>query len=101
MLKLVNLGPRLGCASSLMGDQFERFFFQSSGYYKQYSLGRTLGLKDTVLFAQLANAGATFPGHLSGWQTVAEQYFDHILNGGGPSFKTKGANLCSNLSLVD
>lgn len=75
------------------------FYSQALSYYKQYSLGgtnfvfnwdsKTPGL--AVLFAQLANAGASFAGNLSGWQAEAERYFDRILNGGGPSFKTKGA----------
>jgi hypothetical protein len=50
---------------------------------------KTPGL--AVLFAQLANSGASYAGNLSGWQAESERYFDTILNGGGPSFKTKGA----------
>lgn len=80
------------------------YYSQAEGYYQKYSLGGTDAVFNwdskapglAVLFAQLANAGATFAGNLSGWQAEAEQYFDHILNGGGPSFKTKGASLCSN-----
>jgi endoglucanase len=84
------------------------YYSQAEGYYRQYSLGGTNSVFNwdskspalTVLFAQLANAGATFAGNLSGWQAEAEQYFDRILNGGGPSFKTKGARLCSNLAYL-
>ena len=84
------------------------YYSQAVGYYKQYSLGgtesvfnwdsKTPGL--AVLFAQLANAGATFAGNLSGWQAEAEKYFDGVLNGGGPSFKTQGAVHFSSTSLA-
>jgi endoglucanase len=72
------------------------YYSQAENFYYQYSLG----VNDTVfnwdskapglpvLFAQLANAGASFAGNLSGWQAESERYFDRILNGGG---KTKGA----------
>ena len=76
------------------------YYSQAEAYYKQYSLSgqnnvfnwdsSTPGL--AVLFAQMANSGASFAGNLSGWQTESERYFDNILNGGGPSFKTKGAS---------
>lgn len=79
------------------------YYSQAEAYYTQYSLGgkdgvfnwdsKTPGL--AVLFAQLANSGASFAGNLSSWQAESERYFDHILNGGGPSFKTKGASLFS------
>jgi endoglucanase len=77
------------------------YYSHAEGYYRQYSLGGTKSVFNwdskapglAVLFSQLANAGATFAGNLSGWQTEAEQYFDRILNGGGPSFKTKGGLL--------
>jgi hypothetical protein len=75
------------------------YYSQAETYYAQYSLGgqndvfnwdsKTPGL--AVLFAQLANSGASYAGNLSGWQAESERYFDRILNGGGPSFKTKGA----------
>jgi endoglucanase len=75
------------------------YYSQAEHFYNQYSLGgnnsvfnwdyKTPGL--AVLFAQLANAGASFAGNLSGWQAESERYFDRILNGGGPSFKTSGA----------
>jgi endoglucanase len=75
------------------------YYVQAETYYNQYSLGgqndvfnwdsKTPGL--SVLFAQLANSGASFASNLSAWQTESERYFDHILNGGGPSYKTKGA----------
>jgi hypothetical protein len=79
------------------------YYSQAEGYYHQYSLGATTAVFNwdskapglAVLFAQLANAGAPFAGNLSGWQTAAERYFDRILNGGGPSFKTNGARFCS------
>jgi endoglucanase len=77
------------------------YYSQAEGYYHQYSLGATTAVFNwdskapglAVLFAQLANAGAPFAGNLSGWQTAAERYFDRILNGGGPSFKTNGGLL--------
>ena len=80
------------------------YYSQAERYYRQYSLGGTDSVFNwdskapglPVLFAQLANAGATFAGNLSSWKADAERYFDHILDGGGPSFKTKGAMLCSN-----
>jgi len=72
------------------------YYSQAENFYNQYSLGgndtvfnwdsKAPGLP--VLFAQLANAGASFAGNLSGWQAESERYFDRILNGGG---KTKGA----------
>ena len=72
---------------------------QAETYYAQYSLrgsdgvfnwdSKTPGL--AVLFAQLANSGASYAGNLSDWQAESERYFDRILNGRGPSFKTKGA----------
>ena len=75
------------------------YYSQAETYYAQYSLrgqnnvfnwdSKTPGL--AVLFAQLANSGAGYAGNLSGWQAESERYFDQILNGGGPSFKTKGA----------
>lgn len=75
------------------------YYSQAETYYAQYSLrgedsvfnwdSKTPGL--AVLFAQLANSGASYAGNLSGWQAESERYFDRILNGGGPSFKTKGA----------
>jgi endoglucanase len=75
------------------------YYSQAETYYAQYSLrekdavfnwdSKTPGL--AVLFAQLANSGANFAGNLSGWQAESERYFDRIVNGGGPSFKTKGA----------
>lgn len=74
------------------------YYSQAEGYYNQYSLSgkdvtfnwdsKTPGL--AVLFAQLANAGASFAGNFSSWQAESERYFDHILNGEGPSFKTRG-----------
>lgn len=84
------------------------YYSQAEGYYRQYSLGRTNSVFNwdskspalAVLFAQLANAGTTFAGNLSGWQAEAEQYFDRILNGGSPSFKTNGARLCSYLAYI-
>ena len=76
---------------------------QAEDYYKRYSLGesnavfnwdsKTPGL--AVLFAQLANANSSFAGNLSGWQAESERYFDRIVNGGGPSFKTKGTSFFS------
>jgi endoglucanase len=80
------------------------YYSQAERYHRQYSLGGTDSVFNwdskapglAVLFAQLANAGATFAGNLSGWQAEAERYFDRIINGGGPSFKTKGTMLCSN-----
>jgi len=67
------------------------YYSQAESHYARYSLGgkddvfnwdsKTPGL--VVLFAQLANAGASFAGNLSGWQAESERYFDHILNGGG------------------
>jgi endoglucanase len=78
------------------------YYSQAEAYYAQYSLrgensvfnwdSKTPGL--AVLFAQLANSGASYAGNLSGWQAESERYFDRILNGGGPSFKTKGACNC-------
>lgn len=94
-------GDDLAMAALLLAwaTDSSKFYSQALSYYKQYSLGgtnfvfnwdsKTPGL--AVLFAQLANAGASFAGNLSGWQAEAERYFDRILNGGGPSFKTKGA----------
>jgi len=77
------------------------YYSQAETYYAQYSLSgqnevfnwdsKTPGL--AVLFAQLANSGASYAGNLSGWQAESERYFDRILNGGGPSFKTKGGLL--------
>jgi endoglucanase len=74
------------------------YYSQAESHYARYSLGgkddvfnwdsKTPGL--VVLFAQLAKAGASFAGNLSGWQAESERYFDHILNGGGRSFRTKG-----------
>ncbi|KAI9447798.1 family 9 glycosyl hydrolase [Lactarius indigo] len=96
-------GDELAMAALLLSwaTNSSDYYSQAEGYYKQYSLGgtdsvfnwdsKTPGL--AVLFAQLANAGATFAGNLSGWQAEAERYFDRILNGGGPSFKTKGGLL--------
>jgi endoglucanase len=77
------------------------YYSQAENYYKQYSLSgqdavfnwdsKTPGL--AVLFAQLANAGASFAGNLSSWQTESEGYFDRILDGkSSSSFKTKGAS---------
>ena len=103
-------GDELAMAALLLSwaTNSSDYYSQAVGYYKQYSLGgtdsvfnwdsKTPGL--AVLFAQLANAGAAFAGNLSSWQAEAERYFDRILNGGGPSFKTKGTRLCSNLSLA-
>jgi endoglucanase len=81
------------------------YYSQAESYYEQYSLGgkddvfnwdsKTPGL--AVLFAQLANAGATFVSNLSGWQAESERYFDRILNGAGPSFKTKGVRVSLSL----
>jgi len=110
--------PKVGIAypSSSYGDELavaalllswatnsSDYYSQAEGYYKQFSLGgtnavfnwdsKTPGL--AVLFAQLANAGVAFAGNLSGWQAEAERYFDHILNGGGPSFKTRGTRFYS------
>ncbi|KAH9994083.1 glycoside hydrolase family 9 protein [Russula compacta] len=77
------------------------YYSQAEGFYNQYSLrgkdvtfnwdSKTPGL--AVLFAQLANAGTSFAGNLSSWQAESERYFDHIINGGGPSFKTRGGLL--------
>lgn len=77
------------------------YYSHAETYYAQYSLrgkdnvfnwdSKTPGL--AVLFAQLANSGASYAGNLSGWQAESERYFDRILNGGGPSFKTKGGLL--------
>jgi endoglucanase len=75
------------------------YYSQAESYYDQYSLGgkdapfnwdsKTPGL--AVLFAQLANAGASFASNLSGWQAESERYFDRILNGrSSSSFKTDG-----------
>ncbi|KAF8264958.1 glycoside hydrolase family 9 protein [Lactarius quietus] len=77
------------------------YYSQAESYYQQYSLGKTDSVFNwdskapglAVLFAQLANAGETFAGNLSAWKAEAEHYFDRILNGGGPSFKTKGGLL--------
>lgn len=77
------------------------YYSQAESYYTQYSLGgqdavfnwdsKTPGL--AVLFAQLANAGASFAGNLSSWQAQSERYFDRILNGASSSsFKTEGAD---------
>ncbi|KAH9002361.1 family 9 glycosyl hydrolase [Lactarius hatsudake] len=96
-------GDELAMAALLLSwaTNSSDYYSQAEGYYKQYSLGgtdsvfnwdsKTPGL--AVLFAQLANAGATFAGNLSGWQAEAERYFDRIINGDGPSFKTKGGLL--------
>ena len=74
-------------------------YSQAEKIYAQYSLrgkdvvfnwdSKTPGL--AVLFAQLANTGASYAGNLSGWQAESERYFDRILDGGGPSYKTEGA----------
>ncbi|KAI0248718.1 glycoside hydrolase family 9 protein [Lactifluus subvellereus] len=96
-------GDELAMAALLLAwaTDSSEFYSQAENYYKQYSLrgtnsvfnwdSKTPGL--AVLFAQLANAGASFAGNFSGWQAEAERYFDRILNGGGPSFKTKGGLL--------
>jgi endoglucanase len=95
-------GDELAMAALLLAwaTNSSEYYSQAENYYKQYSLGgtnfvfnwdsKTPGL--AVLFAQLANAGASFAGNLSGWQAEAERYFDRILNGEGPSFKTKGTS---------
>lgn len=45
-----------------------------------------------VLFAQMEDAGGMGgTGNLSVWRDEAERYFDHIVNGDGPAFLTKGA----------
>ncbi|KAI0306950.1 family 9 glycosyl hydrolase [Multifurca ochricompacta] len=100
-------GDELAMAALLLSwaTNSSDYYSQAESYYKQYSLGgtdfvfnwdsKTPGL--VVLFAQLANAGAgaggSFAGNLSGWQVEAERYFDRILNGGGPSFKTNSGLL--------
>lgn len=103
-------GDELAMAALLLSwaTNSSDYYSQAEGYYKQYALGgtdsvfnwdsKTPGL--AVLFAQLANAGVTFAGNLSGWQAEAERYFDRILNGGGPSFKTKGARLSAQILLA-
>jgi len=108
------LQARTGYPSSSYGDDLAMaalllswatnssdYYSQAVGYYNQYSLNGTDSVFNwdskapglAVLFAQLANEGATFASNLSGWQVEAEKYFDRILNGGGPSFKTKGGLL--------
>ena len=98
-------GDELAMAALLLAwaTNSSDYYSQAENYYKQYSLGgsnavfnwdsKTPGLP--VLFAQLANANVSFAGNLSGWQTESERYFDRILDGGGPSFKTKGASFFS------
>jgi endoglucanase len=95
-------GDELAMAALLLAwaTNSSDYYSQAENYYKQFSLGgkdvvfnwdsKSPGL--AVLFAQLANAGASFAGNLSSWQAESERYFDRILNGGSPSFKTKGAS---------
>jgi endoglucanase len=101
-------GDELAMAALLLAwaTNSSTYYSQAENYYKQYSLGgsnevfnwdsKTPGL--AVLFAQLANANVSFAGNLSGWQAESERYFDRILNGGGPSFKTKGTSYFSSAS---
>jgi endoglucanase len=74
------------------------FYSQAVGYYQQFGLSnqdtvfnwdsKTPGI--AVLSAQLAHAGLSFAGNLSGWQTEAELYFDRIINQKGRGRLTKG-----------
>ncbi|KAH9960515.1 glycoside hydrolase family 9 protein [Russula dissimulans] len=77
------------------------YYSQAGAYYAQYSLGgkdlvfnwdsKTPGL--TVLFAQIANSGASFAGNLSGWEAESERFFDRMVNLQGPYSKTNGGLL--------
>ncbi|KAI9513161.1 family 9 glycosyl hydrolase [Russula earlei] len=96
-------GDELAMAALLLAwaTNSSDYYSQAETYHAQYSLGvknvvfnwdsKAPGL--TVLFAQLANAGASFAGNLSYWQEEAERYFDRVLSGGDPSFKTQGGLL--------
>jgi len=76
---------------------------QAGAYYRQYSLGgkdlvfnwdsKPPGL--AVLFAQIANSGASFAGNLMAWQAESERFFDRMVNLQGPYSKTKGARYSS------
>ncbi|KZP24537.1 glycoside hydrolase family 9 protein [Athelia psychrophila] len=71
-------------------------YSEAEAMYKQYELGgfngvfnwdsKTPGL--AVLFSQLAQAG--LGADQSKWQTEAENYFDNIINNGGPGHLTSG-----------
>ena len=56
-----------------------------------------------VLFAQINQASSSFGGNFSTWRSVAEDYFDNLLNNKGPGYLTGGEfrplEFCS-LSLI-
>ena len=71
---------------------------QAETYYTQYNLSRqdrifnwdSKGPGLPVLFSQVAQSSTQINGNFSKWQSIAEQYFDNIVNGNSVSYITKG-----------
>lgn len=74
------------------------FYDEASGYFSKYQLQNqdaifnwdsvTPGLP--ILFAQISQSYPNIGGNTSQWQSQAEWYFDRIVSGEGPGYKTKG-----------
>ena len=74
------------------------YYQDAESYWTKYSLkdemrifnwdSKTLGLP--VLFAQINQASSSFGGNFSTWRSVAEDYFDNLINNKGPGYLTGG-----------
>jgi endoglucanase len=79
---------------------------EAESYWTKYDLAssnrvfnwdsKTPGLP--VLFAQANQVNSGFGGNFTTWRSVAEDYFDAIVNKKGPGFMTQGA--CVTLTIV-
>ena len=71
---------------------------QAESFYSQFSLGNQNGVFNwdsktpalSVLFTQISPSIPGNDRNISNWQKESERYFDNIINGGGPSYMTKG-----------
>ncbi|KAF8639857.1 hypothetical protein AX17_001112 [Amanita inopinata Kibby_2008] len=94
-----SFGDELAIAALFLSRATESndLYQQAEEYYTQYDLSKsnrifnwdskTLGLP--VLFTQVAQSSAKINGNFSKWQSVAEEYFDQIIDDKGPSYLTR------------
>lgn len=71
---------------------------EASNYFSQYQLQDQDAIFNwdsvtpalPILFAQISQSYPNIGGDTSQWQSQAERYFDRIVSGEGPGYKTKG-----------
>jgi endoglucanase len=98
-------GDDLAIAALFLSRAFESsdLYHQAEAYYSQYYLDSqyifnwdSKGPGLPVLFAQIAQSSTQVNGNFTKWQSIAEQFFDTIVNGKSPGFMTKDGLLFYN-----